>query len=114
MTVTRSMRAFGFHTCFLLIAAAFCGAASGGKNGSHNSAVATLGATTESAGPDVVAKEEAAGPRSLDLLPLAFRRLSSLRSRDSQWHVTVDFFDEERVLVTFEGTEMMRRLRSCP
>jgi VWFA-related protein len=115
MALTRSLRSLGFHAGLLMIAAAFCGAAESGKNGSGDGSAATRpGVATEVTGLDAVTKDEAAGARSLDLLPLAFRRLSSLRSRDSQWHVTVDFFDEERVLVTFEGTEMMRRLRSCP
>jgi len=63
--------------------------------------------------PVPVTKE--AGPtRSIDLQPLDFRRLSQLRSRDGAFHLTIDFFDEDRVLITFEGTEMIRRLKSCP
>jgi len=55
------------------------------------------------------------GPaRSVDLQPLDFRRLSQLRSRDGSYHIATAFFDENRLLITFEGTEMVRRLKSCP
>jgi len=60
-------------------------------------------------------QEKSFGPtRRIDLQTLDFRRISQLRGRDGSFHITVDFFDEDRVLVTFEGSEMVRRLRSCP
>ena len=52
--------------------------------------------------------------RLIDLRPLDYRRPSPLRSRDGGWHLTIHFLDENRLLATFEGTGVVRRLRSCP
>ena len=52
--------------------------------------------------------------RSIDLEPLGFRRLSPLRSRDGSFQLTFSFFDEDLLLMTFEGSEMVRRLKNCP
>lgn len=52
--------------------------------------------------------------RSIDLESLSFRRLSPLRGRDGAHHLAFDFFDEDHLLITFEGSEMVRRRRSCP
>ena len=52
--------------------------------------------------------------RSIDLTPLGFRRISQLRGRDGAFHLTFDFFDQDRLLLTYEGSELVRRLRTCP
>jgi VWFA-related protein len=52
--------------------------------------------------------------RLIDLESLGFRRLSQLRSRDGSYHLTFNFFDENHLLLTFEGSEMVKRHRSCP
>src|SRR2546429_7151073 len=52
--------------------------------------------------------------RSIDLEPLGFRRLSPLRSRDGSFQLTFSFFDEDLLLMTFEGSEMVRRHKNCP
>ena len=52
--------------------------------------------------------------RSVDLQPFDFRPISPLRSRDGAWHLSIDFLDENRLLATFEGNGVMRRMRNCP
>src|SRR5262249_31213154 len=52
--------------------------------------------------------------RSINLDNFNFRRLSSLRSRDGAFHLTFSFFDEDHLLLTFEGSDMVRRHRTCP
>ena len=51
---------------------------------------------------------------SIDLQALDFRPLSPLSARDGASHLSVDFVDQDRLLVTFEGTGLVRRLKSCP
>jgi VWFA-related protein len=52
--------------------------------------------------------------RSINLDPLNFRRLSPLRSRDGAFHLALNFFDEDRLLLTFESPDIVRRQRNCP
>jgi len=51
---------------------------------------------------------------SINIDNLNFRRLSSLRSRDGAFHLAFSFFDEDHLLLTFEGSDMVRRHRTCP
>ena len=108
MNATRWQWAAATQICLLLSFTAFGGA--------------TQNATGASANAPQEKKEEAAVPdakapvpiRSIDLEPLSFRRLSQLRSRDGAFHLTFNFFDEDHLLLTFEGSEMVRRRRGCP
>jgi len=53
-------------------------------------------------------------PRSIDLSSMKFRGLSRSRSQDGVWHFTLDFIDDDRVLVTFETAALTRRQPNCP
>ena len=111
MNVTRGRWAAVAKICLLLSLTALGRAVQNEANTSPDSpqekkeVQASSGATAPKA-PDPM--------RSIDLEPLGFRRLSPLRSRDGSFQLTFSFFDEDLLLMTFEGSEMVRRHRNCP
>jgi VWFA-related protein len=64
--------------------------------------------------PAAPPQQQTTPDRQIDLSRFDFRRVSPLRSRDGAWHFTVSFLDEERLLVSFEGNGVVRRLPGCP
>jgi VWFA-related protein len=52
--------------------------------------------------------------QTINLDSMNFRRLSPLRSRDGSFHVAINFFDERHLLLTYEGSDMVHRRRTCP
>src|SRR5437879_722449 len=81
----------------------------------QNTANPSSGPTQEKQEVQAPPTESAPTPiRSIDLESMNFRRLSPLRSRDGSFHITITFFDENHLLLTYEGPEMVRRQRNCP
>src|SRR5262249_53233122 len=64
--------------------------------------------------PATSTENEPKPARSIDLESLNFRRLSSLRSRDGSFHLTIAFFDQDHLLLTYEGSDLVHRRRTCP
>lgn len=78
------------------------------------SGAAEVGRAPKAPVQDAAPGQEKAAVSSIDLAPLDFRRLSPLRSRDGAWHFSINFFEEDRALVSFESAGIMRRLPGCP
>ncbi len=85
-------------------------AVSKGTSGTEQSASKTTASAEVSPG----AAERPRPFRTIDLQPLDFRAFSAINSRDGASRITVDFIDQDRLLVTFEGTGLVRRLKACP
>jgi len=96
-----------------LLALLFCLApALVAQNTKDATGVAPAKSETQPASPSDSLK--ASPVRSINLDNLNFRRLSPLRSRDGAFHLTFSFFDEDHLLLTFEGSDMVHRHRTCP
>src|SRR5690242_15855579 len=112
MLVGRRSRATRLFS-FLLLSISTLGWASALGSASSAQTQQSSGVAPKTSAEDATSEQQTRPIRSIDLAPLDFRRLSPLRSRDGASHFTVSFFDEDRVLISFESAGVVRRLPGC-